>query len=141
MNKVIWLTGNSGAGKTTIARALQRKLRKNNISSVILDGDEMRQSISLNAGFSKEDREQHNLRVARLANELVKQHLVIVSVIAPFNSTREKVDKICDINWIYVKRKLPKNKERPYEKGNYFIVDTNKQTLEECVSVIIEEVL
>ena len=62
--RIVWLTGNSGAGKTTIAKCYQGEYDKH---CIILDGDEMRQSVSLGAGFSKEAREEHNLRVARLA--------------------------------------------------------------------------
>lgn len=110
---VVWFTGNSGAGKSTLARAIQRKIP----NAIILDGDEMRASISLGAGFSKEEREEHNLRVARLAKVLNDQnHLILVSVIAPFQEARDKITKICDPIWIYLKRTLPKDKERPYEE-------------------------
>ncbi len=81
----MWLTGQSGAGKSTLANLLKEKL-----NAVVLDGHEMRESISLGAGFTKEDREAHNLRVARLALVLAKQSPVIVSVIAPFEETRKK---------------------------------------------------
>ena len=57
-----------------------------------MDGDEMRQSISLGLGFTKNDRDRHNLRVARLAKVLSK-NIVIVSVIAPFKATRKKLIK------------------------------------------------
>ena len=108
---VIWLTGNSGAGKTTLAYNFKEK-----VNCIILDGDEMRSSISLGAGFSKEAREEHNLRVARLAEVLRKQgQLVIVSVIAPFESTRKKLEEIVPIKWVYVKRDLPEDSNKPYE--------------------------
>ena len=90
--RVIWFTGNTGSGKTSIAYLLKERL-----NAIVLDGDEMRQSISLGAGFSKKDREEHNLRVARLARILHEQgHNVVVSVIAPYESTRKKIAKICD---------------------------------------------
>lgn len=108
---VIWLTGNSGAGKTTTAYNFQK-----NIDCIILDGDEMRSSISLGAGFSKEEREEHNLRVARLAEVLRKQgHLIVIAVIAPFENTRKKLEEITPIKWVYIKRTLPKKLDRPYE--------------------------
>ena len=59
--QVIWLTGNSGAGKTTTAYNFKKKLEECGKQCIILDGDEMRSSISLGAGFSKEAREEHNL--------------------------------------------------------------------------------
>lgn len=96
---IIWLTGNTGSGKSTLASALRRHL-----NAVVLDGNEMRESISTEEGFSKTDREMHNLRVARLAKTLAKQQVVIVSVIAPFIATRNAIDKIAKPFWVYVKR-------------------------------------
>jgi len=78
MHKIIWLTDPSGAGKTTLAKALLDE-----IPCVNLDGNEMRNSISRGAGFSRKDRGEHNLRVARLAKVLSEQMTVVVSVIAP----------------------------------------------------------
>ena len=60
----------NGRGKTTLANAIQRKME-----TIVLDGDEMRQSISLGLGFTKNDRDRHNLRVARLAKVLSKKIL------------------------------------------------------------------
>ena len=140
---VIWFTGNSGAGKTTLADAVQRKLYCNvpQILSVKLDGDEMRESISLGAGFSKEDRSEHNRRVARLARVLSEQMTVLVSVIAPFQDVRDELEKICNPKWIYVKRDLPEDHDRPYEPGDYFTVDTDKLTVKESVDLILKEII
>lgn len=108
---IVWLTGQSGAGKSTLANEL-----KGMLNAVVLDGDEMRESISLGAGFSKEDREAHNIRVARLALVLAKQSPVVVSVIAPFESTRQKIDALIKPVWVYVKRAKQKRGARyPYE--------------------------
>ncbi len=110
--KILWLTGNSGAGKTTLAGNLQRRL-----PAVILDGDEMRMAISKDKGFSLTDRLEHNQRVARLARVLQEQgQNVVVSVISPTHRIRGAVDKICRPKWIYVKREsLDYDPERPYE--------------------------
>lgn len=124
LNFVVWLTGNSGAGKTTLAYNFMKLM-----NCVVLDGDAMRRSISLGAGFSKEAREEHNLRVARLAEELRQQgQLVIVSVIAPFESTRKKLEAIVPIKWVYVKRELPEDSNKPYEipVTPDLIIDHNK---------------
>ncbi len=135
--RVIWLTGNCGSGKTSIAYLLKERL-----NGVVLDGDEMRQSISLGAGFSKEEREEHNLRVARLAKILNQQgQNVIVSVIAPFQSTRDKVEKICNPYWIYMKS--PElGKDRPYEvpENPDVIIDSTKEVLLESLDKVIKEV-
>lgn len=109
---IIWLTGNSLSGKTTIGKPLAERN-----GGILLDGDRMRSTISLGAGFSPEEREGHNLRVARLAGELERQgFLVVVAVISPFEGTRQKVDKmICPI-WIYLKSERSRaTEERPYE--------------------------
>jgi cytidyltransferase-like protein len=131
---IYWLTGQSGSGKTSIAEALHKK-----IGAVILDGDEMRKSISLGAGFTKEDREEHNLRVARLAKVMAKRSSVVVSVIAPFRSTRKKIDEIAKPVWIYVKRNLKESKNKPYEVPSHpdIVVDSDKQRTREQVETIL----
>jgi len=97
---IIWLTGQSESGKTTLAKALAPM-----IGGVVLDGEDMRESISVGAGFSKEDREAHNLRVARLAAVLSRQSPVVVAVIAPFKETRKQIDELLKPVWVYVKRR------------------------------------
>lgn len=135
---VVWFTGNSGAGKTTLAYML-----KDRMNAVVLDGDEMRASISLGAGFSRQDREEHNLRVARLAAALHRQrHNVIVSVIAPFRDTRAKIDEICHPLWVYVKREMPPDPDKPYEppQNPLVAVDTDRWGIMECVNRIWEAI-
>lgn len=132
---IIWLTGQSGAGKSTLAHALSEK-----IGATILDGDEMRDTISKGLGFSKEDREIHNLRVARLAKALSKQATVVVSVIAPFEDARQKIDQIIKPLWVHVKRKLPADKNKPYEVPNnpHLSVDSDKQKTEDQVDSVLK---
>lgn len=116
---IVWLTGQSGSGKTTLANAVKTLLSE----AVILDGDEMRASIS-NEGFSLEDRHAHNLRVARLAQVLSKQSLVIVSVIAPLAETRHQIDKLISPLWVFCTRHdQTVGPEFPYELPNLNKVD------------------
>ena len=76
LGMVVWITGQSGSGKTTLAHNLKDTYLP---AAIILDGDEMRATISTGADFSKESRIDHNLRVARLAGSLADQgHVVIV---------------------------------------------------------------
>ena len=133
--EIIWLTGNSGAGKTTLANILERE-----IGAVVLDGDEMRESISIGASYSQKDRDEHNVRVARLAKVLAKRTPVIVSVIAPFEKTREKIDTMIRPIWVHVKRTLPLDKEKPYEvpKEPHIIVDSDNQSPEENAKFILD---
>jgi cytidyltransferase-like protein len=135
LRPIVWLTGQSGAGKSTLASLLKDKL-----SAVVLDGDEMRESISLGAGFSREDREAHNLRVARLALVLARQAPVIVSVIAPFEGTRREIDALIKPVWIYIKKALPMDPARPYEPPPRpdLALDSDAHSPEENARVALE---
>jgi adenylylsulfate kinase len=88
----VWLTGLSGAGKTTIASALAGQLRAAGREVEVLDGDELRRGLSAGLGFSREDRDTHVRRVGFVA-ELLARHGVIalVPVIAPYAATRDEV--------------------------------------------------
>lgn len=124
---IVWLTGQSGSGKTTLAKALQKEW-----PCIILDGNEMRNSISVGAGFSREDRAEHNYRVARLAKELSKQTNVAVSVIAPIRNTRDAISCDIDVKWIYIKRTLPEREGHFYEESEeYFTLDHDKLSIKE----------
>lgn len=131
---IIWLTGQSGAGKSTIAKALKKE-----IGGVILDGDEMRESISISLGFSEQDREEHNLRVARLAKVLSRENIVIVSVIAPFQRSRAKVDKIIKPIWVFVDREIPTNPNRPYQKPKEYSIklDSDRESTAQQIEKIL----
>ena len=135
--RIIWLTGNVGAGKTSIAYLLKERL-----NAIVLDGDEMRASISLGAGFSKEEREIHNLRVARLAKTLCDQgHNVVVSVIAPFESSRRKIAEIINPYWIYIKGGEI-GEDKPYEVpiSPDITINPTKESLLESIEKIVKEV-
>lgn len=94
---IIWISGNTGSGKTYLANKLLKV-----IDAIHLDGDRMR-AIWRDLGLSKEDRWENNLRVARLALNLsIQGKNVIVSVIAPYIELREEIEKICNPIWIYM---------------------------------------
>lgn len=88
----IWLTGLSGAGKTTIAEALATELAERGSRVQILDGDELRTNLSAGLGFSRNDRNAHVTRVGFVA-ELLARHGVVtlVPVIAPYADARDAV--------------------------------------------------
>ncbi|MGH3825399.1 MAG: adenylyl-sulfate kinase [Pseudonocardiaceae bacterium] len=88
----VWLTGLSGAGKTTIAEAVAGSLRATGREVEVLDGDELRRGLSAGLGFSRDDRDTHVRRVGFVA-ELLARHGVItlVPVIAPYAATRDEV--------------------------------------------------
>lgn len=87
----VWFTGLSGAGKSTVARALADLVR-GEADVEILDGDELRATISSDLGFTPADRDTHVRRVGFVA-ELLARHgtLVLVPVIAPYAPARDEV--------------------------------------------------
>ena len=92
---VIFLTGLSGSGKTTIAKALVEKYKKKGIVPVLLDGDEIRKVIH-QTGFDEESRKKHNLNVGYMASLLESQgNVVIVSLISPYSDTRNEIRTMC----------------------------------------------
>lgn len=129
---IIWFTGQSGAGKTTIARQVYQIYER----AVILDGDEMRSSISRGLGFSKEDRMANNMRIARLAKVLERYvEIVLVSVITPMQNVRDMITHEINPVWIYVKRTLPEREGHFYEEPvNYPVLDHDKLSVVESVN-------
>ena len=89
----LWLTGLSGAGKTTMARRVAEKLAEQGLTRVeVLDGDELREHLSPGLGFSREDRDAHVTRVGYLARLLARNGaLALVPVIAPYRHARDAV--------------------------------------------------
>ena len=134
-NKIFWLTGQSGAGKTTLVKGLKEKHK----DFVFLDGDEMRESISLGAGFSREERKEHNFRVVRLAMVLARQMPVVVSVIAPMENVRKEIDKLCNPYWIYIKKDMPERENHFYEEPvGYKTIDNNVNSIKESIKELEE---
>jgi len=90
MSFVIWLTGPSRAGKTTLAKAIVERLQSMGHVVEHLDGDKVRSKLYPDLGFSKEEREIHNKVVAEMANLLAKNGVItVVSVISPYREWRE----------------------------------------------------
>ncbi|HEY6422296.1 MAG TPA: adenylyl-sulfate kinase [Pseudonocardiaceae bacterium] len=88
----VWLTGLSGAGKTTIADAVAERLRAAGREVEVLDGDELRRGLSAGLGFSRADRDTHVRRVGFVAELLARHGIVaLVPVIAPYAATRDEV--------------------------------------------------
>jgi hypothetical protein len=109
--RLFGLPGRAAAARTTLAVAIRALVR----DAVILDGDDMRESISAES-FSQEDRHAHNLRVARLAQVLSKQSSVIVSVIATFAETRRQINTITSPVWVLCRRfEQKEGAQFPYE--------------------------
>jgi bifunctional enzyme CysN/CysC len=87
--KVIWLTGLSGSGKSTIANALEKKLFSLGMHAYVLDGDNMRLGLNKDLGFTREDRAENVRRVSEVAHSLYEAGLiVIVALVSPYADDR-----------------------------------------------------
>jgi len=107
---ITWITGNSGAGKTRLAKSLQAKY-----GGVILDGEDMRRCWD-DVRFTKDDRWKHNIRIAQLAKIIDNQGIdVIVATICPYKELRDRIKMIINCRFIYLDGGKPSSKEYPYE--------------------------
>jgi bifunctional enzyme CysN/CysC len=92
---VVWLTGLSGSGKSTIAALLERELFNRGIQACRLDGDNLRYGLSANLGFSPEDRSENIRRAAEAGRILADAGLVVISsLISPYRADRARVREI-----------------------------------------------
>ena len=93
--RVVWLTGLSGSGKSTIADALERRLHALGMHTFVLDGDNVRTGINKDLGFTPEDRAENVRRVAEAAKLMLEAGLVvIVALISPFRADRRAARSI-----------------------------------------------
>lgn len=93
--RVVWLTGLSGSGKSTIADALERRLHALGMHTFVLDGDNVRTGINKDLGFTPEDRAENVRRVAETAKLMLEAGLVvIVALISPFRADRRAARSI-----------------------------------------------
>jgi adenylyl-sulfate kinase len=160
----IWLTGFSGAGKTTIGNSLVENLKKYE-KVIMLDGDELRKGLNSDLGFSMEDRAENIRRVAHTAKLLSDSGLlVITTLISPTKNSREQARKIIGENFIecYIKSDIEICIKRDV-KGLYkkaisgeikeftgissiyeipqkpeLILDTQNLTIGECTNIAID---
>jgi len=117
--KIIWLTGNSGSGKTHAAQTLFWNFVSQKIFPVCLDGDMVRDIWPIKLGFTKADRVANNMAVANLAFQLFHQgHIVIVSTICPYRELRDKIRESIgkdNIEFIFIAGGKESSEEYPYE--------------------------
>ncbi len=159
----IWLTGLSGAGKTTIGVALERELKTRGVHIERLDGDTVREGLTRDLGFSKEDRDKNIERVTFVAKLLSRNGVgVIASFISPYREARQKVREqatnfievfvsapleVCaerDVKGLYAKALAGEIKgftgiDDPYEipENAEIVAETDQETPEESVQKII----
>lgn len=164
MAKVLWFTGLSGSGKTTIAEKLQEELKNSGRTVKILDGDVVRTTLHKHLGFSPEDIKENNHLIAELCLKYSGEYdYILVPIISPFIESRKKARDLLNKDFIevYIKCPLEKCMERdvkghykkvlsgeikefigihtPYEipENPEIILDTVNQDVGECVKEII----
>ena len=163
---VIWLTGLSGSGKTTIARALQEQLFLEGYPVYLLDGDNVRHGLSRDLGFGPEDRREHIRRVGEVAKLFVDAGMITVaSFISPYKKSRDFVRKLFrpgEFVEVYVKTDMAvcekRDKKGLYQKAragmipNFtgvnseyeapenaeVVVNTEQDSIEACLGKILE---
>jgi adenylyl-sulfate kinase len=159
----VWFTGLSGAGKTTIADALEPILRERGLKVEKLDGDVVRTNLSKGLGFSKEDRDTNILRIGFVAHLLSRNGVaVLTSAISPYRDIRDQVRaQIGDFVEIYVKCPIDELVKRdvkglyekalrgeiqnftgvsdPYEEplDPEVLVETDRETVDESVAKVV----
>lgn len=168
---VIWLTGLSGSGKSTVARALERELFNRGMHVYVLDGDNIRHGLNANLGFSPEDRAENIRRIAEVGRLMADSGaLVLTAFISPYRVDRSRAREValeagCEFFEIYVNAPLQVCEERdpkslykkarsgeikqftgidaPYEAPEEPEIEirTDQLSIEESVNRIMEELL
>lgn len=166
---MLWLTGLSGSGKSTIAIVLERELHQRGLLCRILDGDNIRSGINNNLGFSAEDRVENIRRIAEIGKLFVDTGIItIAAFISPSNELRQMANRIIgegDFLEIYVSTPLEECEKRdvkglyakarrgeirnftgisaPFEAPEHPVLslDTSRLSLEESVNALLELVL
>jgi adenylyl-sulfate kinase len=115
----IQMTGLSGAGKTTLARAVEKRLKTKGFKVEIIDGDEYREGLCKDLGFSKEDRNTNIRRLGFVGKVLSRNNVVtIMSAINPYEDLRKELEGTCGAKTVFIKCPVEKCIERDI-KGLY----------------------
>ena len=166
---MVWFTGLSGSGKSTVALGVERELHKRGILCRILDGDNIRSGINKNLGFSADDRKENIRRIAEIGKLFVDTGVVTLSAfISPTNEFRRMASGIIgadDFREVYVSTPLEVCEQRdvkglyararrgeikyftgvsaPFEVPEHpaLTLDTSVLTLEESVNKVLELIL
>jgi bifunctional enzyme CysN/CysC len=168
---VIWLTGLSGAGKSTIAQALERELFQRAMHTYVLDGDNIRHGLNSNLGFAPDDRVENIRRVSEVAKLMADSGTVVITAfISPYRMDRSRAREIAlesnaefievfvdaplavcearDPKNLYKKARAGQIREftgidAPYEapEDPEIVVRTDRQSVDESVATILEQLL
>ena len=161
---LIWLSGLSGSGKSTIANELEKKLYKNGCLSYLLDGDNIRVGLNNDLGFTDEGRKENIRRIAEVSRLMIDAGLIVITAfISPFDKERKLAKSLVlennyflvhincsvvkceerDVKGLYKKARNGEIKnftgiDSPYEipKNPNLIVNTEKESINESVDKI-----
>ncbi|MEO0327963.1 MAG: sulfate adenylyltransferase subunit CysN [Pseudomonadota bacterium] len=164
--KVLWFTGLSGSGKSTIANAFEKRLNEEGIRTFLLDGDNIRHGLNKDLGFTEADRVENIRRVAEVTKLMMDAGIVVLTAfISPFRSEREmakamfqegefseifvstplEVAEARDPKGLYKKARsgeIPNftGIDSPYEEPENpdLKLDTAEQSIQECVDVLMK---
>jgi len=101
--KILWFTGLSGSGKTTIAELLIEKLKSQGKTAKVFDGDDVRKRLHKHLGFTPEDIKENNRLIVELCKqEFGKVDFILVPIISPFKYSREQARKVFGENFIEI---------------------------------------
>lgn len=162
---LLWFTGLSASGKSSIAHALCKLLYIKRVSSYVLDGDNIRHSLNKDLGLSPEDRKENIRRVGEVAKLFIDAGLItLAAFISPYREDRMQIRKLLgkgqyievfvkcpfsecekrDPKGVYKKAKAGEIRQftglsAPYEEPENpeIILETDKKTIEECVEIIL----
>ena len=144
---ILWLTGQPGSGKTTLAKAFIKKVSKKNsdIKIINLDGDDLR-NINKNKDYSKEGRIKNISTAISIIRFLAnKDYICVVSIVAPYKFLRDELKSEFPFLEIYLHTSEVRGREaffaKDYEKPtdpNHLAIDTGKLTIEESLNEILD---
>lgn len=165
---LMWFTGLSGSGKSTIANALEHKLHKMGYKTYALDGDNIRKGINKGLTFSPEDRTENIRRIAEVANLLLDAGIIVLAAfVSPYKKDRENIRNIVgndnfveifvntsleecerrDVKGLYKKARAGEIKDftginAPYEAPDSPDIEiiTDDLSLEQCVDIVFEQI-
>ncbi|HNV30342.1 MAG TPA: adenylyl-sulfate kinase [Cyclobacteriaceae bacterium] len=166
---VIWFTGLSGAGKTTLATEIKNQLELRGVRVYLLDGDQLRSGLNADLGFSQEDRTENIRRAAEIAKLLCDEgYYVLATFISPFEKDRSMARRIVgsgryrevfvqcplviceqrDVKGLYKKARSGAISQftgidSPYEEPRFsdIIIHTDEQSVAEAVNLIFKKLL
>lgn len=121
MGKVLWFTGLSGSGKTSLSELLKKEFDRAGKSYRVFDGDDVRKRLHRHLGFTPEDIKENNRLIVELCKEVIdKVDYILAPIISPFRESREEARKVFGVNFIEIYINCPYDECRKRDvKGLY----------------------